>query len=109
MVDVGTLNRRIRIETFTTSADSYGEPIKTWAVLGHVWAAIRPLKSSERFEAQQVNRQVNLRITIHHRTDVTEQMRILYDGDYYDIQGIRELGYREGLELLCGLWKPEGG
>lgn len=103
------MNRRIRIETFTTSPDSYGEPLKTWAVLDHVWAAIWPLKASERFEAAQVNRQVELKITIHHRADVTEQMRILYKDDYYDIQGIREVGYGRGLELLCGLWKPEGG
>jgi len=108
-VNVGTLNRRVRIETYTTSVDSYGEPIKTWIALDHVWADIQPLRNSEQFAAQQVNRLVSLRMTVHYRTDVTEQMRILYDGDYYDIQGIRELGYREGLELLCGLWKPEGG
>ena len=109
MDSVGKLHRRIRIETFTTSSDSFGEPIKTWAVLDHVWADIRPVSNTERFEAQQVNRQVEVRMRIHYRADVTEQMRVLYDGDYYDIQGIKEIGYHEGLELLCGLWKPEGG
>lgn len=109
MVTVGTLNRRIRIETFTTSPDEFGQPIKTWAVLDHAWAEILFLKADERFQAMQVNRQVAVRMRIHYRADVTEQMRILYDGDYYDIQGIREVGYRAGLELLCGLWKPEGG
>lgn len=108
-MNVGTLSRRIRIEQASTSPDSYGEPIKTWAALDHVFADIRPVSNTERFEAQQVNRQVEVRMRIHYRADVTEQMRILYDGDYYDIQGIKEIGYREGLELLCGLWKPEGG
>ena len=109
MDSVGMLNRRIRIETFTTSPDEFGQPIKTWAVLDHVWANIWPVSNIERFEAAQINRQVELRMHVHYRSDVTEQMRVLYDGDYYDIQGIRELGFREGLELLCGLWKPEGG
>jgi len=109
MVDAGLLNRRIRIEQATTAADAYGEPIKTWGVLDHVWAAVWPVSNIERFEAAQINREVEIRMHIHYRSDVTELMRILYDGEYYDIQGIKEIGYRGGLELLCGLWKPEGG
>ena len=109
MDDLGMLNRRIRIEQASTSPDSYGEPIKTWGVLDHVWANIWPVSNIERFEAAQINRQVELRMHIHYRNDVNEQMRILYDGDYYDIQGIKEIGYREGLAFRCGLWKPEGG
>lgn len=103
------MNRRICIETFTTDKDTFGQPLKTWTELKSVWADIRPLGSTERFEASQVNRQVTVKMRIYHRTDITERMRILYDGDYYDIQGIKEIGFREGLELLCGLWKPEGG
>lgn len=108
-MNIGKMKRRICIEQFTTDKDTFGQPIKTWAELKSVWADIRPLGTTERFEAAQVNRQVELRMRIHYRTDITEQMRILYEGDYYDIQGIKEIGYRQALELLCGLWKPEGG
>ncbi|GAG22262.1 unnamed protein product [marine sediment metagenome] len=108
-MNIGKMNRRIRIETFTTAKDSFGQPIKTWVELKSVWANVWPVSNIERFEAAQVNRQVELRMHIHYRTDVTEQMRILYDGDYYDIQGIKEIGFREGLAFRCGLWKPEGG
>lgn len=107
-VSVGALRRRIRIEQFTTSADGYGEEIKTWAVLDHVWAEVTPLRVSEQFQAQQVNRQVTHRVRIHYRSDITEQMRLVFDDDYYDIQGITEIGFRKGIELLCGLAKPEG-
>jgi len=108
MVNVGTLRRRIRIEQATTSADAYGEPIKIWGVLDQVSAEVLPLTVSEQFRAQQINREITLKMHIHYRADVTELMRILYDGDYYDIHGITEVGFREGLELLVGLAKPEG-
>ena len=103
----GDLNRRIRIEEFTTSPDAYGEPIKTWAAMDHAWAEVRPLTVNERFQAQQINREVSLKMRLRYRTDITEQMRVLFDDEYYDIQGITEIGFREGTELLCGLWKPE--
>lgn len=108
-MNIGTLKRRIRIETATTSPDSFGEPIKTWAVLDHVWAEVLPLTAREQFQAQQVNRDIALKIRVHYRDDITEQMRLIFDDEYYDIQGITEIGFREGLELLCGLYKPEGG
>lgn len=108
-MNVGTLNRRIRIEQATTEDDAYGEPIKTWAVFDHVWAEVLPLSAREQFQAQQVNRDITLKIRIHYRSDLTEQMRLIFDGEYYDIQGITEIGFREGIELLCGLYKPEGG
>jgi len=103
------MNRRIRIEQATTEANEFGEPIKTWGVLDHVWAEVKPLTATERFQAQQVNRQVDIKVRVRYRTDITEQMRLLLDDERYDIQGITEIGLREGLELLCGLYKPEGG
>jgi len=108
LIDVGKLNRRITIEGATSAANVYGEPIKTWARLTNLWAEVLPLSAREQFQAQQVNREISLKVRIHYRTDVTEQMRLVFDGNYYDIQGITEIGFREGLELLVGLAKPEG-
>lgn len=108
-MNAGALNRRIRIEEASTSQDGHGQPVKTWGVLDHVWAEIRPLTVNERFQAQQISPEATTKMRIHYRDDVTVKMRVLYDGDYYDIEGTKEIGYREGLELICSLWKPEGG
>jgi len=108
LIDPGKMNQRIRIEQATVAADAYGEPIKSWGVLDHVWAAVIPLRVNERFASQQVGRDVELKLVVHYRTDVTEMMRLLLEGDYYDIKGVTEIGYHEGLELLVGIAKPEG-
>ena len=39
-MQIGELDRRITIETFSTDPDGYGEAIKTWSVLINVWANI---------------------------------------------------------------------
>jgi len=108
-VKAGTLNRRITIQQATTSADGYGEPIASWSSLAEVWAEVLPLTVNERFQAQQINPEATVKMRLRHRDDVTIHMRVLYEGVYYDIQGVTEIGFHEGLELLCGLWKPEGG
>lgn len=97
----GALDRRIRIEQQTTSQDGFGEPIVTWAILAVVAAEVRPLRGQERFQAQQFAAEATTRFRIRHRTDLDETMRILYDGEEYDIAAISELGRREGLELLA--------
>lgn len=98
---VGRLDRRITIEQPTASQDAYGEPVESWGALATVWAQVQPLRGEERFEAQQVGAERTVRFRIRYRSDVTEQMRVVYDGDVYDITAVLELGRREGLEILA--------
>ena len=97
----GTLDRRVRIEQETTSQDGFGEPVVTWAVLDVVAAQVKPIRGQERFQAQQVSAEATTRFRIRHRTDLTEKMRLLHDGEAYDIVAILEIGRREGLEILA--------
>ena len=64
-----------------------------------------PATSTERYRNQQDVGVDDLLITIRHRTDFVgeaRKARVVYDNNNYDILGSREIGRREGLELLCG-------
>lgn len=101
-MDAGRLDRRITIQTFTESNNTFREPIKTWVTLATVWAQLVPQRGTERYairEGQAVDARALVIWRIRHRTDVTTLMRISYGGELYDIQDIREIGRREGLEL----------
>lgn len=100
-MQAGRLDRRIRIEEATTSADSFGQPLETWALVAEVWAELAPLKGGERWMAQQVTAETTTRFRIRYRDDVTEKMRIVYDGAEYDIASVTEIGRREGLEIMA--------
>ena len=86
----GRLDHRITIEQPSESKDGFGAVTLSWSTLDTVWAEVFPVRGSEEFEGQQVYAENTLGFRIRHRTDVTRQMRIDYDGAKYDIRAINE-------------------
>lgn len=98
-MNAGALDRRISIFTTTTAQDGAGQPVPTTVLLASVWASVEQLRGREPFQGDQFNAQQVTVFKIRHRTDVTATMTIVHDGESYDIQSIREIGRREGLEI----------
>lgn len=98
-MQIGQLDRAITIQQRTVTQDAAGQEIETWSLLAVVWARIRPQKGGERFSAQQVVGKAVMTFRIRHRTDVTVQHRLVWDGKTWDIHDIREIGRRAALEL----------
>ena len=74
-----------------------------WSEVAEVWASVSQTGVSAKFENDS-NRKLALRnstFRIRWRDDVTELMRVVYDGLLWDIRGIAEVGLRRGLELIC--------
>jgi len=99
----GGMDRRVALQNYTTATDDWGHPHKTWSTLANVWAQKKELRTFERTEQAQIVAMNVTMFRIRHRTDVDTTMRISYDGNYYYITGVKELGRREGLELTTEL------
>jgi SPP1 family predicted phage head-tail adaptor len=97
----GNRDRLITIQGKTATADSFGEPIEAWVDVDTVWAEKKDLRGTELFAARQEVASVDTRFRILYRTDVTALNRILYEGIYYDIAAVLEIGRREGLEIYA--------
>ena len=100
-MNAGTLDRRITIQQRTDARDAAGEPIPTWSTLAEVWAKLESLQPYELAATQLTQAEKPVRFYIRHRTDVDETMRVSWDGEEWDIEGISEIGRREGLALIC--------
>jgi len=98
-MEAGPMDRRITIQQNTGQIDDYGQEIPQWSDLDEIWSQVVPLRGNERYAAQQPGALSAMKFAIRYRSDVTEQMRILYDGRYYDITYIEELGRQDGLML----------
>lgn len=105
-LEAGRLDRRITIQSYTTSADSYGEPLKTWADFVTVWAQYLPLRGAERFAAKQVDATIEAKFRLRWRDDLDTTMRITFESRTWDIAGIVEIGRREGLEIIAAAHVP---
>jgi SPP1 family predicted phage head-tail adaptor len=92
--DPGALDQRITIAAEVRTADAYGGAAVTWATLATVWAGVRPLSGRERADAAAIEAPAAYRFTIRRRSDVTEAMRIGWNGAQYNIRFIADPGGR---------------
>lgn len=101
-MQAGRLDRRVTIEAYTATRDAAGGEARNWAELATVWAEKRDLAGREFLTAsQEAQAQVETLWRTRWRPDITAKMRLVHDGVIYDIEGVAELGRRDGLELRC--------
>lgn len=117
-LDLGRLNRRIRIESRTeTPHADYGTPVVTWSTFALVWANMQdqlPSKAESIDAGIRIARRP-IRIRMRYLRGITSDMRVKppwgtipwgsrhwwTDGLAYQIVGgPAELGNRDGIELM---------
>ncbi len=75
----GKLRHRVDIQVKPTTQDEYGEPNAAYVnVWTNVPAAIESLSGREFFAAQQINAEINAKITIRWRDGVTPMHRVVH-------------------------------
>jgi SPP1 family predicted phage head-tail adaptor len=97
----GRLDRRLTLQRRTLIENDYGEAVETWTDLATVWAEKIPVRGAERYAAMQTVAEVDCKFRIRYRRGVTPLDRVVCEGITYDVQGVLEIGRREGLEILA--------
>ena len=95
------------IETPTVVRGDYGDPKTEWATFATLFAKFRLLRGRELFLAQQVNTAITGVFTMWYAPGVTTRMRILYNGEYYGIHSVAEIGRRQGWDITATTWEGE--
>jgi len=73
---IGAMSYRVTLLQKTRTTDAQGGAVVTWATLAVVWAALEPMRVSERLQAGMMGSQLDYRLTMHYRADVTPAMRV---------------------------------
>lgn len=112
MLQAGSLNRRVTLQSLVLTRGSSGGMVKTWvALVQDLPAAVLPLSGNER-AASSAGGQVAVartEFTIRYRADVSEKCRVLYGGDVYNITHVKDYrGRREFLILTCDAGGNDG-
>ncbi|WP_288659536.1 MULTISPECIES: phage head closure protein [Pseudomonas] len=108
----GTLRHRITIQAPGQGQDpATGEMVQgQWVDVAAVYASIEPLSGREFIASQASQSEVTVRIVIRYRPGISTQMRLVYQGLIYNIEGIladKHSG-REYLTLMCSGGINEG-
>ena len=104
----GTLRHRITIQKPSTSAttDAVGEPTTPWVdVVTDYPAQVAPVSTGERHVAAQNHMAISHRVTVRYCAEigaVDNSWRVVFEGRYLPIEGVRNLDERNRtLELVC--------
>jgi len=108
MIDqAGQLDRRITIQTFSETTDTFGQQVKTYSTLASVWANVKEKGGAslgEKEEGDMLASTKRVEFIIRYRTDVNAEMRVSYNSNIYKIQSILNADARKAyLKLVC-LW-----
>jgi SPP1 family predicted phage head-tail adaptor len=100
----GQLDRRITIQTFTTSTDDFGEVIPSFTTLADVWAKVEEKRGTEGEDDNQIIASKVVEFFIRYRSDINEQMRIVYNGQTYKIEAILNADARKAFQKIVTRW-----
>ena len=95
----GDLDRRITIERVTITYSETGEPIETWNTLATRWAQVQQQSGREFFSGVQTVSERRVSFRIRWLEGLTVLDRVVCDSAVHDIQEVRRLGRKEGVEL----------
>lgn len=104
---IGPLRHRVDIQEKSTTQDAAGEESQAYTNIAtnpHVWAAVTPSSAQERFisGSDQQQATVSHRVVVRYRTDLSVEMRVVWDNKNLDIEEIRDpSGKRQYLALMC--------
>ena len=111
-MQAGKLRHRVTIQHYVEGSPQQkpsGAPDGSWTALDTVWARVRPLSGREMFLAQQAASRVDVEITIRHRADVTDAMRVVKGSMVYSIESVMNPEERgELLVLRCSTGQNNG-
>jgi SPP1 family predicted phage head-tail adaptor len=100
----GELDRRLKFQEPDRTQATDGQKVPTWTDISTVpdmWCKVStPMGgrgSMEDYEADQLTATTVTLFTIRYRSDITQQMRIVFEGSNYDILTIEEVTRRNYL------------
>ncbi len=103
MTASGELDQRVRLYSRATGTNAKGERLKEWVFVTEVWAKAVPLRGREFFDAGMQQSEITTRFRIRYRDSITEDMRLTWKGEPFDIAAppINVNGHGEWLDLMC--------
>jgi len=97
----GRKDRRIAIQTLTTTRSATGAVTEAWILAHTVWAEKTHIDGGEKFTGDQLVSEAYVNFKIDYISNISPRLhRVLYEGRVYDILNTAEVGRREALNIV---------
>lgn len=85
-------------------ADPFGQSTRDFETLANVWAKVEEKSGSEGEDGNQLVATKKVEFFIRYRSDINEQMRIIYNGGTYKIETILNADARRAFQKVVTRW-----
>lgn len=99
----GNLRYWIQIWTPQTIKDEYGADSETFVLFTKLRAEKKEISGNFLLDKKEIFHSNRVDWTIYYRSNLTDKMRVRFDGKEYRILYIREIPFRQGMTLECEL------
>ena len=104
-INAGELDRRLTIQQPVGTKDEFGQNTDAWEnVHTNIPCGVVYIKGGEVWETTQDVGNLTTDFKIRYFAGITPRMRILYEGEYYDIKRVIEVTRRKGF-VIQAQWK----
>lgn len=100
-IQPGELDRRVTLQSSTTTKSSVGQQLHTWSDVATVWAKVVEEAGEETREGRDAFNRQQLRVIIRFRSGLSDSMRLVYGGNNFEITSVREMGRRQWHIINC--------
>jgi len=102
-MQAGKLRNKLTIQRPDTTEGTGGEELPNYSTFATVWGSIEPLSGSEGLQGRQAGSEVTHRIVIRYYAGITSDMRILWNGRYFNLSQppINKDERNKEIELMC--------
>lgn len=102
MLKAGDLNTRVEIQHRTLAQDKYGQRVQSWVTFATVWADVRHISGVESIKGNIETSEVRASVRIRYIKNVMAAMRIIIEGQVYEIESVLpDVKRKEYLDLTC--------
>jgi SPP1 family predicted phage head-tail adaptor len=97
----GNLTSTIQIQRRGETVDDYGTVTEGWSNVATIRAQIVQQSTDEFLRSAGTVSETGIVFRIRWRADLSNEDRVTYQGQEFDLKEIREIGRRKGLDLRC--------
>lgn len=98
----GDIDRRITIQREeVVGDDGYGNVLTDWVDYAERWASFTQMSGREFFAQAAIQSERRVVFRCRWADDVTPAYRVVCDGVLFNIEEVRRIGRKAGLELHC--------
>lgn len=91
---IGDLRHRITLQKYIETTDDEGFSTQQWQDIATVWASVENLFGREYWQAAAIQAENTVKFTIRYRKDISSDMRIIFQGQQYEIISLDNIKYK---------------